>query len=334
MAQEVKSNATYSLEHRNISTRFNWSCHAEAKTKHFLNAPFKTKICSDEFALSFKLNGQDIDISWFLEIYPNGEDTNSPKGDCQIYLKLTNLPVTQTHRVLSLEIDRRLHIEEINFTLAHRDIKYHETNKAWGIGYGTLKLSKFNDYQVLKNGGFSINASIRIKNITVQPLSKQEISHFGNPEKKPSIMKNNSVNDDDSHTLNTIVAQLNRIENEIGKIKHKLDNNNNINNEEKESGKEDLTKNKYLTSFEQWILSIFGNKTEIGQQYIDIIVKKEGFDDIETFSTLKEKDLIEIGIDKKGHRVKFIRKMQQYIKQKAANKLQGGSQLETAFEGY
>ena len=60
----------------------------------------------------------------------------------------------------------------------------------------------------------------------------------------------------------------------------------------------------------QWILSLFGEK--IGKEYVKIIIHDEGFDDIDVFCDLSDNDLKEIGINKKGHRMKFVKEIREY----------------------
>lgn len=67
-----------------------------------------------------------------------------------------------------------------------------------------------------------------------------------------------------------------------------------------------------INKFRQWILSVFDNNDQIGNEYIELIVNKQGFDDMKDFIELSELDLKEIGINKKGHRLKLIKGMRQY----------------------
>lgn len=76
--------------------------------------------------------------------------------------------------------------------------------------------------------------------------------------------------------------------------------------------------NESSSELKEWILSIFdsdnnnNSNDEIGSEYVKLIVDKEGFDKIDDFVELDESELKEIGIDKKGHRLKFLKKMRQY----------------------
>ena len=104
---------------------------------------------------------------------------------------------------------------------------------------------------------------------------------------------------------------MDKLSNEIASIKM------NIKNASNEDSKQDEINDKYnnntqLREFENWILTVFGNNGQIGKEYVELIVNKEGFDNLQEFIQLTENDLKEIGIDKKGHRLKFMTKMKQY----------------------
>ena len=62
----------------------------------------------------------------------------------------------------------------------------------------------------------------------------------------------------------------------------------------------------------KWILNIFDGNEEKGQEYVKMIVDEEGFDNIDVFCSMRDDDLKEIGIDKKGDRMKILHQIKRY----------------------
>ena len=88
---------------------------------------------------------------------------------------------------------------------------------------------------------------------------------------------------------------------ELKKISCKLnDNNNNVCNHNNGN------------QLEEWILNTFNKNEDIGKQYVKIIIDDEGFDDIDVFCNSNDNDLKEMGINKKGHRMKLMQKIKEY----------------------
>lgn len=75
------------------------------------------------------------------------------------------------------------------------------------------------------------------------------------------------------------------------------------------------SKNPHLTQFEDWLV----NTMYLGQYY-DIFVDN-GFDAMISVCELKDRDLINMGINKKGHRIKILKGIVEYNKLNQLNPL-------------
>ena len=109
------SMAEFFFEDKQFSKKMSWSCKTKLGLDHFLKAPFNTIIISDNCELNINFNGKNIITNWYLKICPNGYDKNNPIGDCVIGFGLTRLPSTESIRIKSMAVTRRIKIPQIGF---------------------------------------------------------------------------------------------------------------------------------------------------------------------------------------------------------------------------
>ena len=306
------------LGHKNISTTFTWSCRQKTIQDKIFNAKPYTLISSDEFPLRFAFQNHNVIIKCCLEICPNGDHHKNPEGYLVIATKTKKLPtIGETMRVISLTAHRRIEIPQISFEYSSENI--YTSGSAWNWAPKTLILSRL---RTEAKRTFDIKVTISIE--------KMKIECF-----KPMLgttMKNITVDKSDGNNMNadirTILTKLVNMESKMNSIckdinvltmkmanMEKIINNGKDEDNKQEDGVNDKYKdNVQLRQFENWILSVFKNNgsNNIGKEYVELIVDKEGFDNLSEFVQLTENDLKEIGIDKKGHRLKFLNKMKQY----------------------
>ena len=63
---------------------------------------------------------------------------------------------------------------------------------------------------------------------------------------------------------------------------------------------------KNVNEVKAFLRMLFGYNESVCKEYIELLVVKEGFDDLDILAQLTDVDLIQIGIAKKGHRMKIL----------------------------
>ena len=117
------------------------------------------------------------------------------------------------------------------------------------------------------------------------------------------------ISKDKLDCLNELLDKIDRIDATVKRVASSAIHNNGNNNDE---NKNDNNNNDNSNEVERVIKSLFKNNNELCNDYIELIIKNEGFDDLSTFCQLNDNDLKEIGINKKGHRMKFLNYFQSY----------------------
>ena len=171
-----------------------------------------------------------------------------------------------------------------------------------------LKESKF----INSNQAFDINCQFKVYKIEFERIktTNRNRSVLQSKENDLILTKMEKL----ESTLQTILTKINRMEAKIDKLENKKDFVSDSKENELATAPEEDNKTNEL---KEWIISVFNNNSELGAHYVNIIVTKEGFEDIETFVKLSENDMKEIGIDKKGHRIKFMAKINEYNQKNA-----------------
>ena len=128
-------------------------------------------------------------------------------------------------------------------------------------------------------------------------------------QNKVNDLTNDSINNKKLKTNNEILEGINYIKKELNNLKTLMEfynnnNNNNINNNGNGNGNDIENNNKKdLLLIKNWL------KNECNLlEYYNLFIEN-GFDDIDLIFDLNNNDLIEIGIKKKGHRMKILKEI-------------------------
>ena len=263
-----------------------------------------------------------IQTDWCLYIYPNGINNQNPEGDFIIGIRLLKLPgISDTIRVKSMTVLRRYQIPQIGLSVMNTDTFC--AQRSWMWPQGSLKASQIatlrND---LNQVTFDVKVSISITSVEIE----RRLGLVMNNDNYNGKLANEASNEmllkkltQMESTMNEMMKQLKALNNMVANINSKDDRKENISFSDAVDDVEDNNINLALNEFKKWILSVFdtttnndnnSNNNKIGNQYVELIVNKEGFDNLDDFVQLNDDDLKEIGINKKGHRLKFLRKIQ------------------------
>ena len=199
-------------------------------------------------------------------------------------------------KITSLKITRLISIPQLHL-LVKRTSDFSEREfLEWTNIDMSDRISKdiFAKYNVEKNGGFDIYAKIWIQSIQYE-----------------HIIPNTFLFPNKEHIHFNLYSQmlnvLKKMQTHLNQISYNMNSNCNSAN---------VHENNKCEKLKQWIINLFNEK--IGQEYVKIIIDDQGFDDIDVFCELTENGLKEIGINKKGHRMKIMQKIKEYN----CNKLQ------------
>ena len=292
--------------------KYTWSIRTEEEINAFVNCNADVSLKSPLVTYSFKLDQEEISLDWYIIACPNG--TKALKDSTNLFMisdHIVELPPAKSIEITSLKISRVVSIPELQIL---EKSTYNFDNKPY-LGYFAIADSHninkdvFSKYNVAKRGGFDINYKISIKSITYKKIEKKHRSQLetgaGMVQRHLGGNSNSDVeNNNQTNRILTVVEnmqiQLNQVLLHLNDIKS--NNNNPI-----------FNSNNNQNKLEQWILNIFINGNEaIGKEYVKMIIENEGFDDIDVFCNLNEMDLKEIGINKKGHRMKLMQKIREY----------------------
>ena len=188
---------------RDVSCAIHYPVKSESSLLNFVDAEYKTELVSKDYQLTFELDGELIDTKWYLKIYPNGYNESNPHGDCIVGLVLIKLPVNDLIRVESITVYRQYYISQIGF--ANRGETTYSSDYAvrlWPAG--TLKNSKFLQYDVLHSGGFEITVTFTIESIKYKKKPAMiKINNIISQATKSTTSNNNNSNNNKKKSMNT-----------------------------------------------------------------------------------------------------------------------------------
>ena len=315
MAQESKNNQSEWIELDTSSVpsfafSYKWCIRNKATIETFAKCDPNTKIVSPLVTNSFTLNKEKINLDWCLEAHPNGHKLLD--GSRNLFTLITCIPSqlrANTIEFESLTIKHMVSIPALNIIHFRSDIFKTKNGDKWNTIQTHDNVSKqiFSKYNITKKDGFDIDAKISIQSIKFK--YKTKIPSILEQENNLGVVINTHgsgvAGDDDRFQV--ILNKLEAIQSELKQIGKRMTNisigDDNIN-----SNNNDRLQNK----LEGWILNMFNGHEDIGKEYVRIIMDDEGFDDIDVFCNLNENDLKEMGINKKGHRMKIIQKIKEY----------------------
>ena len=141
-----------------------------------------------------------------------------------------------------------------------------------------------------------------IDNIISIKIQKIQFGYKSNKYVMQSEVLKGGTESDFNSPMKPILDKLNSIQAQLNQMSAQLNASNTC------TSNSNATKSK----LEAFILDIFNNDIESGKEYVKIVISNEGFDEIDVFCNLNENDLKDIGINKKRHRMKIMKKIQQY----------------------
>ena len=258
----------------------------------------------------FQLGQEKIALNWHLTAYPKG-DTDTWEDSENLVIITTFLDLIPRAKVVdikSLEITHSTWIPEIHFSQRYTNV-FHRDRLGWNGIHPSDKINNnvFTKYNVMEHGGFDINAKIWIQNIKcTNNVFNQRLQ-----------LCSDSYTDVNQEILN-VLQNMNLV---LGQMSSSLTCNSNYNNEVKDNtnscnsnDQPDNDHENVANQLSQWILNMFENNKKMGKEYVKIITnyKEKHFNDIDAFCNVNENDLKEMGINKKGHRMKFLRNIRKY----------------------
>ena len=284
---------------------YTWSVRTPEMINAFTKGEPGVRLESPLIKSSFEFNAEKIYLDWYVIAFPNGNPKQwKESSNCfMITTRISTLPPAKTVKIKSIQIQHLASIPQLNILKSHTD----DFNNEKFLGQNTInshdEINKtiFAKYNVEKKGGFDIHITLRIKSIEFE-YKKKNVNAMVNKTNFTSNNYNNNNSTKHEKTMNMILLKLDKIQHQLNQMhmSNQLNQNYNNNNNNSEN------------KLEQWILNMFNGNEEIGKEYIKIIINNQGFDDIDVFCDLNENDLKEIGINKKGHRMKILQKIKEY----------------------
>ena len=286
---------------------FKWPVRTPEAIDAFVKCDPEKPVTSAIATSSFNLNGEEINFDWYVAVYPNGRPLlKGASGLVIAETNIGNMPRAKTVDIKVLTISHMISLPELH--ILHKGTSDFGHDPPAYMAFSTIhsgnkiKSDIFTKYNVVKRKGFDIIAKICIEKIQFAKKAMNKITSH-----ETSLSKNDNYNGS-GKDIGNIVNMLKEIQLELKKISAKLNDNSNIYNAygNISTGNE----------LEEWILNIFSGNEEFGKKYVKIIIENEGFDDIDVFCNLNANDLKEMGIDKKGHRMKIMQKIREYTGKK------------------
>ena len=307
MAQEAKNDGLIQKDTSSdvgLEFSYKWSIRTPEMISSFTKCEPDTTVTSPFITSSLEFDGEQTTMDWYIIAYPNGnlKHWENSSNLFMIVVRVVALPRVRSMEIKSLRMRHWVNIPQLN--IVHSQTHNFDTKS--GLGGATIgspqKINKavFSRYNVEKNGGFDILMKVFIENVTFK-LKNQNAAQFRTD--KMAAISNNYNRDSKINTIE-ILTRLEKMQNQLDQISRQLNDNGKQQNKKNSIGAQN--------KLEQWILNIFGGNEEAGKEYVKMIIENEGFDDIDVFCNLNENDLKEIGINKKGHRMKFIQTIKEY----------------------
>ena len=218
---------------------------------------------------------------WRMHFYPNGfNKPNFGKMQLDLYLNAVCSPIYY------VTINVMIKCNQLNFMSVHKNVEFCIGNLRFG--FDELSTINANCLNKLSTLTFEIN----IKIISLHDRNRNQI-----------ILKSDDHTDSNQEKL-----MLADCMEKLNVLRQRMDEQNDIINELKDKYRftqQLLNDNKYKNNesngnmIKKWLVNI------VGLDYHDLFVK-DGWDNFECIKVMTEKDLIDIGISKRGHRVRIL----------------------------
>ena len=260
-----------------------------------------TKFVTEEKHAWFNVacTGNDVTVhtKWYLELSPHGLE-NDRNGQFDIIIALAELPwVTSSLKVRAVTGTKIVKMPQINFRC-----QFHSTHDddemTW---YWTGKALKSQDVveQIVKQKmKMDIEVTLSVEHMIIE-------RHLNLEAPNPMLLKLVAI----ESAMAAMSKQIDAMDAKLQKAIRTSDND--LKDDHDAAATDEYNYNLGVKEFKEWILGVFKGNSNTAEEYIGLIVNKEGFDSLDEFVKLSETDLKEIGIDKKGHRLKFMTKMKQ-----------------------
>ena len=316
MAQESKTDADWIEWDTSTNPEFvfsyKWSIRDASRIADFVTCDAYNEIPSPMQSSCFKINEEEITLNWYLTAYPNGNPNfvDKSRNLFMVAATIDGIPRAKTVHIKSLKILHTICISELNIRRHRVDEFGNETFLSCNTITSHNRINKkvFSRYKVAQNGGFDIDSKISIQSVTFKYKSKninnsKNTINASSNTIRTAQSENNHGHEEMLNILKAMQIQFNQMSSELKKISNAIIHSGGIN---------DIGGKNIKNELEEWILNIFNGNEKIGKEYVEMIIENEGFDDIDVFCNLNENDLKEIGINKKGHRMKLMQKIREY----------------------
>ena len=281
-----------------FSFEYEWAVHSKPE----LDRARKETIFSKTISSDFEFNGEILSLLWCLEFRPKA---SLDKGTCKIVLSVEEMPKSKSMDIVSVKISQKTHVMGVRSTGTNVHSK--DPNYSKFMGYFVIDdKHELKTESLLTDAGFDVQIRINIESIQFKHKQRKNMQNI-------NINDSNLMDFDKTRngSVDAMLERLTTMQHDLNIMSKKI---NDLHQRKSNNDSQVIQNTK--SQLEGFILDIFSNDETIGQEYVKLIIENEGFDDIDVFCKLKENDLKEIGINKKGHRMKILGGIEKYHKSK------------------